>query len=545
MSYVALARKWRPRTFTQLVGQPFVNQALINSLNQKRLHHAYLFTGTRGVGKTSIARLFAKALNCEAGISAEPCLQCDTCQSIEQNRFIDLIEIDGASRTRVEDTRDLLDNVPYAPTNARYKIYLIDEVHMLSQHSFNALLKTLEEPPEHVKFLLATTDPQKIPVTVLSRCLQFHLRPIDQENIARHMTTILDAEHISYEPDAVLAITKAANGSMRDALSLLDQAIAVCGQHIETTAVKSLLGYTQQDYARQLLEALAQREIDTLITLSRQIATEGGNFEYALQELVSYLHQISLQQLTTDKLIYHKDTRLSALAQTLTAEDVQLFYQIGIKGQQDILLAPTPLVGFEMTLLRMAAFMPVQFKELPVLTHQNSHPPIAQPIIDPNKEPVSQAPSLPPVANAPSTPIIPVKVKNNVNMPDICWHELIPQLQLTGLTLTAAENSEWVGKNGTLITLRISKHHASMMTTSVMKRLEQALSQWFGETIKLTVTQDAQVTTSPALHKQAKQQEQQQSAAESLKQDPFFQQLKTEFSAELIKDSIATLKDDL
>ena len=296
MSYIALARKWRPRTFSQLIGQDHVNKALINSLDKKRLHHAYLFTGTRGVGKTSVARLLAKALNCEQGISSQPCLQCDTCLSIEQGRCIDLLEIDGASKTRVEDTRELLENVQYAPTSARFKIYLIDEVHMLSQHSFNALLKTLEEPPEHVKFLLATTDPQKLPVTVLSRCLQFHLNHLPIAVICQQLEHILQSESLEYEANALELIAHAAQGSMRDALSLLDQVIALGDKKLHARDIKNSLGYTQHDYALPLLDALANNEPHTLISISQRIAKESEHFHYVIDEMLRYLHQIGLYQ---------------------------------------------------------------------------------------------------------------------------------------------------------------------------------------------------------------------------------------------------------
>ena len=278
MNYQVLARKWRPQTFEQMVGQQHVIQALINSLNKQRLHHAYLFTGTRGVGKTSIARLLAKALNCEQGISATPCLECETCQAIEKGHFIDLIEIDGASRTKVEDTREILDNVQYTPTQGRFKIYIIDEVHMLSNHSFNALLKTLEEPPEHIKFLLATTDPQKLPVTVLSRCLQFSLKSMNPEQISTHLAHILKEEGIAFEDEALTIIAQAADGSIRDSLSLLDQAIAYGNDKIESHSVRQMLGFTQKDYAVPLLQALASQDANAILDINQSLVEEGATF---------------------------------------------------------------------------------------------------------------------------------------------------------------------------------------------------------------------------------------------------------------------------
>ena len=371
MSYIALARKWRPRTFSQLVGQEHINRVLINSIDQNRLHHAYLFTGTRGVGKTSVARILAKAINCELGIRSEPCLQCEACLAIEQGRFIDLIEIDGASRTRVEDTRELLENVQYAPTSGRFKIYIIDEVHMLSQHSFNALLKTLEEPPAHVKFFLATTDPHKLPITVLSRCLQFNLKHVQADLICQHLAHILDDEKLPYDPLALEILATAARGSMRDALSLLDQAIASCNKKLLTQDVKNILGYTQQDYALQLIHALAEASPQKLLGLSQQIAAEGGHFHYVVDEMLNYLHQMSISLLLPDNNPFTgAKPDIIAMRTWFTPEDLQLFYQIGLKGSDDLHLAPTLRIGFEMLLLRMYTFKPVLRGETPPLVHQ-------------------------------------------------------------------------------------------------------------------------------------------------------------------------------
>ncbi|WP_237761372.1 DNA polymerase III subunit gamma/tau, partial [Legionella cherrii] len=377
MSYLALARKWRPRTFSQLVGQDHINKALINALNLQRLHHAYLFTGTRGVGKTSIARILAKSLNCEKGISSEPCLQCNICHAIEQGRFIDLIEIDGASKTRVEDTRDLLDNVQYAPAIGRFKIYLIDEVHMLSQHSFNALLKTLEEPPEHVKFILATTDPQKLPVTVLSRCLQFNLKHLATELISQHLQLILKEEQFDFEIQAVDILAQAARGSMRDALSLLDQAITGCDAQLRAHDIKMILGYTQSDYALLLLQALAEQNAATVLKISQQIAIEGGHFQYVLDELLNYLHQIAICQMIGDNNpLIKPSSEMITLAQHISAEDIQLFYQIGLKGREEIHLAPSLVIGFNMTMLRMLTFRPAPKEAFPPLaSYTNTLPP--------------------------------------------------------------------------------------------------------------------------------------------------------------------------
>ncbi len=370
MSYIALARKWRPRTFSELLGQDHLVRALTQSLTQDRVHHAYLFTGTRGVGKTSVGRILAKALNCLEGASAEPCLVCENCQAIEQGRFIDLIEIDAASKTRVEDTRELLDNVQYAPTIGRYKIYLIDEVHMLSQHSFNALLKTLEEPPAHVKFLLATTDVQKLPITILSRCLQFHLKHVPETIISGHLQTILHSEKVVFEPQALAMIAKAARGSMRDALSLLDQCLSGQTGELNATNVSHLLGQTTEDFAVQLLQALCAHDPQQLVTISRNIAQAGGQFRYVLDELLAYLHRVAIVQALPSTPDYiESQPEIALFAQQLTAEDTQLFYQIGLKGLNDLPYAPTPSIGFEMILLRMYTFKPAPAAETPKLAY--------------------------------------------------------------------------------------------------------------------------------------------------------------------------------
>jgi len=554
MSYVALARKWRPRTFSQLVGQEHINKALTNSLNQQRLHHAYLFTGTRGVGKTSIARILAKALNCEQGISAEPCLVCDTCLAIEEGRFIDLIEIDGASRTKVEDTRELLDNVQYVPTNGRFKIYLIDEVHMLSTHSFNALLKTLEEPPPHVKFFLATTDPQKLPVTVLSRCLQFNLKHVQADVICRYLAHILDNESFPYENQALEVLATAARGSVRDALSLLDQAIASSDGMLQALDVKNSLGITQQNYAIKLLQALAEPAPQKLMDISKQIAVEGGHFHYVIDEMLSHLHQICVSQhVPNNNPLICPDPDILAIGSTFSAEDVQLFYQIGIKSSEDIHLAPTLAIGFEMMLLRMFTFRPAQHVETPPLAYQ------AQPqdlissefVTTYDAEAPLQAP--PQYGNVAedesmSTNSIPLKATSKVENDDDeihDWNKILPQLKLNGLALNAAENAEFVSKTDSGVILRVLKGHQSLFTTAVVKRIEQGLTNYYKKMVKLTLSSDEMVLSSPAQQRKISLANAQESAAAALKSDPFFQQLQQEFSAELVGNSIASLKDDL
>ncbi|HEB94255.1 MAG TPA: DNA polymerase III subunit gamma/tau [Gammaproteobacteria bacterium] len=360
MSYQVLARKWRPRNFAELVGQAHVRQALTNALDNDRLHHAFLFTGTRGVGKTTIARILAKSLNCEQGISSTPCGQCGTCMEINEGRYVDLIEVDAASRTKVDETRELLENVQYAPTRGRYKVYLIDEVHMFSNSSFNALLKTLEEPPPHVKFLLATTDPQKLPVTILSRCLQFNLKHLSPEQIRNHLGMVLEKEGIVFDTPALGLIARVADGSMRDALSLLDQAIAFGGGSLREPDVRSMLGSIEQHHIIDLLTGLADGDANALLSRIAQLAEQAPDFAGVLAELISTLHRIALAQAVPGVVNDEMADRQAvlALAGRLSPEDVQLYYQIALIGRRDLPLAPTPRGGFEMVLLRMLAFRP-------------------------------------------------------------------------------------------------------------------------------------------------------------------------------------------
>ncbi|HFY4425364.1 TPA: DNA polymerase III subunit gamma/tau [Salmonella enterica subsp. enterica serovar Typhimurium] len=361
MSYQVLARKWRPQTFADVVGQEHVLTALANGLSLGRIHHAYLFSGTRGVGKTSIARLLAKGLNCETGITATPCGVCDNCREIEQGRFVDLIEIDAASRTKVEDTRDLLDNVQYAPARGRFKVYLIDEVHMLSRHSFNALLKTLEEPPAHVKFLLATTDPQKLPVTILSRCLQFHLKALDVEQIRHQLEHILNEEHIAHEPRALQLLSRAADGSLRDALSLTDQAIASGDGQVSTQAVSAMLGTLDDDQALSLVEAVVDANGERVMSLINEAAARGIEWEALLVEMLSLLHRIAMVQLSPAALgsdMAAIEQRMRELARTVPSGDLQLYYQTLLIGRKELPWAPDRRMGVEMTLLRALAFHP-------------------------------------------------------------------------------------------------------------------------------------------------------------------------------------------
>ncbi|ASJ38049.1 DNA polymerase III subunit gamma/tau [Vibrio vulnificus] len=375
MSYLALARKWRPRQFKEVVGQGHVLTALENALEHNRLHHAYLFSGTRGVGKTSIGRLFAKALNCETGITSTPCGECDTCREIEEGRFVDLLEIDAASRTKVEDTRELLDNVQYKPARGRFKVYLIDEVHMLSRHSFNALLKTLEEPPEYVKFLLATTDPQKLPVTILSRCLQFHLKPITVDAIHQQLDFILAKEGVTAQARALGMIAHAADGSMRDALSLTDQAIALGNGQIETDLVSHMLGTIDTDQAIHLLEAISSKQPQVAMDKIQQLAQNGAEWDGLLQQLATQLHRIAMYQLLPSSLDKAQPDaeKIELLSRALSPQDVQLFYQIALKGREDLSLAPNGRIGMEMIVLRMMAFRPADISQANIISAQGAN----------------------------------------------------------------------------------------------------------------------------------------------------------------------------
>lgn len=411
MSYQVLARKWRPRSFREMVGQTHVLKALINALDSQRLHHAYLFTGTRGVGKTTIARIIAKCLNCEAGVSSTPCGVCSICKEIDEGRFIDLIEVDAASRTKVEDTRELLDNVQYAPSRGRFKVYLIDEVHMLSSHSFNALLKTLEEPPPHVKFLLATTDPQKLPVTILSRCLQFSLKNMPPERVVEHLTHVLGVENVPFEADALWLLGRAADGSMRDAMSLTDQAIAFGEGKVLAADVRAMLGTLDHGQVYGVLQSLLEGDARGLIEAVRHLAEQGPDWNGVLSEILNVLHRVAIAQAMPEAVDNGQGDRdrVLALAQALPAEDVQFYYQMGLIGRRDLPLAPDPRGGFEMVLLRMLAFRPAGTGEAPRVALKPLG--ISQATVDSTPQPVAGValaapvePAVPQVAPAPSAP---------------------------------------------------------------------------------------------------------------------------------------------
>lgn len=412
MSYQVLARKWRPRSFREMVGQTHVLKALINALDNQRLHHAYLFTGTRGVGKTTIARIIAKCLNCETGVSSTPCGECSVCREIDEGRFVDLIEVDAASRTKVEDTRELLDNVQYAPSRGRYKVYLIDEVHMLSSHSFNALLKTLEEPPPHVKFLLATTDPQKLPVTILSRCLQFSLKNMPPERVVEHLAHVLGAENVPFEEDALWLLGRAADGSMRDAMSLTDQAIAFGEGRVLAADVRAMLGTLDHGQVYGVLQALLEGDARALLEAVRQLAEQGPDWAGMLAEMLNVLHRVAIAQALPEAIDNGQGDRdrVLALAQALPAEDVQFYYQMGLIGRRDLPLAPDPRSGFEMVLLRMLAFRPADREDAP--RTQLKHLGVSPATADSDRAPVAAAATAP--ASVPAVAVPPVTVPPSV-----------------------------------------------------------------------------------------------------------------------------------
>ena len=418
MSYIVLARKWRPKKFTEMVGQEHVLKALANALDSGRVHHAFLFTGTRGVGKTTVARILAKSLNCETGVGSNPCGVCGACREIDEGRFVDLIEVDAASRTKVDDTRELLDNVQYAPSRGRYKVYLIDEVHMLSGHSFNALLKTLEEPPPHVKFLLATTDPQKLPITVLSRCLQFSLKRLPANLIVERLKFICGAEQMAFEPAALALLARAADGSMRDALSLLDQLIAFGGGALNETNARAMLGTIDRGHVIRLVDALAREDGQGLLAQARELDRDAPDYDRVLVELASFLQRLAIVQIVPDAASQDEEfeaAELARLAKAIAAEDVQLYYQIAIGGRRDLSMAPEPRAGFEMTLLRMLAFRPDADggKALPtapgMVSPTSARPGLAASAPAPavGMAPAAAAPAAPDASAAPAAPAAP------------------------------------------------------------------------------------------------------------------------------------------
>lgn len=543
-----LARKWRPKNFAQLAGQEHVVQALSNALSQNRLHHAYLFTGTRGVGKTTIARIFAKSLNCESGITATPCGICSACLEIDSGRYIDLIELDAASNTQVDNMRELLESALYAPTSGRFKVYIIDEVHMLSKSAFNAMLKTLEEPPAHVKFILATTDPQKIPVTVLSRCLQFNLKQLSPALILTHLQYVLEQEAIPFETGALKLVARAAQGSMRDALSLMDQAIAYSDSKVEEATVRNMLGAIDQSYLFDLLKMLRAQDGAGLLRIADDMAIRSIAFEAALQDLSTLLHRIALAQTVAAAIPEDEPERtgLFELAQQFSAEEIQLLYQISIHGRSEIGLAPDEYAGFTMTLLRMLAFTPAALGS-----------PAAAPVRSAAVTPKVMQAAAPEAVYAKVVTAKPLETKvAEANLPDqksvaqpavkisgseqFDWNVLLGQLNVQGMARELAKNCVMESFVDGKICLSLEPQHKQFMSNKMAQdKLQAALSDYFSQTVRLQLSVgEVGETATPAVVERQEKQTRQQAATDAISQDPFVREVQTQLDAQIIENSI-------
>lgn len=560
MSYQVLARKWRPRRFQDMVGQQHVLRALINALDNDRLHHAYLFTGTRGVGKTTIARIFAKSLNCERGVGSNPCGECAACRDVDAGRFVDLIEVDAASRTKVEDTRELLENVVYAPTRGRYKVYLVDEVHMLSTSSFNALLKTLEEPPPHVKFLLATTDPQRLPATILSRCLQFNLKRMPAELITSHFRTILDAEGIRYDVPALEALAKAADGSMRDGLSLLDQAIAFGGGALGEADVRAMLGTVDRAYVAVVARAVASGEPRQVLDAVAQVAEHAPDYASVLSELLSLWHRVAVAQAVPDAppMDPAEAQLVAELAHAVTPEDVQLFYQIGLLSRRDLPLAPDARSGFEMALLRMVAFRPEHAATATPRTVESA--PVAKTAATSARPsaPAATTAALQPNPAAPTvaaTPVKPAPAASNYAAPSAApvarevaessgdlsarWKKVVSELTLDGIARQLASNCALVEAGPQRWLLQLGQGHAALANKKVEERLRAALQKHVHPALQLEIrVGGAAAGETPALATERANQERLAAAQRAIENDDNVRLMLDTFNAKIIPNSI-------
>jgi DNA polymerase-3 subunit gamma/tau len=552
---LALARKWRPRAFADLKGQEHVVQALSNALTQGRLHHAYLLTGTRGVGKTTLARILAKCLNCETGVTATPCGTCSACTQIDAGRFVDLLELDAASNTGVDNMREVLDNAQYAPTVGRYKVYIIDEVHMLSKPAFNSMLKTLEEPPAHVKFILATTDPQKIPVTVLSRCLQFNLKPMPPALVAQHLGEVLAQENVDAEPAALNLLARAAAGSMRDALSLTDQAIAYGSGRIEAAGVEAMLGTVRRDYLFDLLDALAAQDGDALLAQARQLAERGIAFDAALQDLGNLLTQLALLLHAPNAIEIGMDAeRMQATAAQLDVETVQLYYQIALNGRRDLPYAPDEFSGFCMTLLRMLAFAPgsaetdrpAPVRAVPVARNEPA-PRAAAPVTAPSALPAAAPAAVPRAEAAPVAVAVPVPAAAPLHArepsPRAAWDWLavVAELRLGGMAKMLADHCELVSQAGDAVTLRVGEAHKHLLDRAYQDKLVSTLRDKYGATLEVTFEIGAAAEQTPQQVRTRIKDARQAEAVAAIESDPFVRELVDQFGGQIDASTIQPL----
>ena len=545
-----LARKWRPRSFTELVGQEHVVRALSNALKQQRLHHAYLFTGTRGVGKTTLARIIAKALNCETGITDAPCGKCTACTEIDAGRFVDLVELDAASNTQVDNMRELLENALYAPSSGRFKVYIIDEVHMLSRNAFNAMLKTLEEPPAHVKFILATTDPQKIPVTVLSRCLQFNLKQIPQQQIAERLRFVLEAENVPTDSTSLALIARAAQGSLRDSLSLLDQAIAHGGGKVDEASTRAMLGAVDQQHLYAILDALANGDGAAMIAKADEMAARSLSFEAALLDLGTLLHRMALaQQLPMTVADDDPDREtLLALAQRFGSDDLQLYYQIALQGRGDIGLAPDEYAGFTMTLLRMLAFTPGTESgarlsaPAPAPAPAPARVPVAaRPAAAHRDAAVPAVPSVPSSPSSISAPSAPAQTQTVAVDVQASWETIVAQLGLIAMTGQLARNCAMTQLTADEIELSLPKAQERLLEGAHQGKLKAALQQRFGSALRVTFKVVSGEVSTPAAAEKREQNERQAQATAAIENDPFVKELQESFGGNLKKSSIQPL----
>ena len=547
MSYIVLARKWRPKRFQEMVGQEHVLKALTNSLDSGKIHHAFLFTGTRGVGKTTVARILAKSLNCETGVGSNPCGVCSACREIDEGRFVDLIEVDAASRTKVDDTRELLDNVQYAPSRGRYKVYLIDEVHMLSNHSFNALLKTLEEPPPHVKFLLATTDPQKLPVTVLSRCLQFSLKRLSANLIGERLKFIAAAEKLDYEPAALALLARAAEGSMRDALSLLDQLIAFGGGALTEAGARAMLGSIDRGHVAQIAEALSLADGAGLLARVSELDRDAPDYDRALVELAALLQRIAIVQIVPDAAFEDEEfdaQTLVRLAKAMVPEDVQLYYQIALAGRRDLPMAPDPRLGFEMTLLRMLAFRPDAAPASAVVGAAPASagmPPGRSAASPPRDQRGAAAREHAPSAAATETAAtraaaFAIDAEN--------WLSVVEAAGLGGMVRQLAFNCVPASYDNAALVLRLDAAADARRSKPIEEKLAQGLSKYLGRDIRI-VFEISDGLATPARQRVQADQERSLRAAAAFEQDPAVKGLRERFGAEVDSASVKAADQQL